>query len=77
MVKTIDSEQLKTKSLRVQRWEDEGGQMIEDNDSSPAPIHARKRVPSLQWNEGFVIVPVQPGHGMILIREKQAKQPNP
>lgn len=80
MVKTIDSERLKTELLGIQRWENEGGQMIEDNDSSPdqtfvrsAPIRARRPVPSLRWNKRFVIEPFLPGNGMILINEKHEK----
>ena len=82
MLKTIDSERLKTELLDTQRWENEGGQIIEVNASphliliQPARIHARrqKRVRPLQWNERYVIQPFQPGiHGMILISEKPAK----
>ena len=69
-----------TELLGMQRWEDEGGQRIEDNDSSPdqisiqlAPTHARRRIPSLRWDQSFVIQPFHPGNGMILIREKYAK----
>lgn len=77
MVKTIDSERLKTDLLRVQSWEDEGGQLIDDNGSSAAPLHVRRRVTSMRWNEKFVIEPFQPGNGTILISEKHAKQTNP
>lgn len=77
MVKTINSERLTTTELLgMQRWEDEGGQMSEDNDSSPdplfvqpAPIHARRQITSLRWNERFVIRPFHPGIGMVLISE--------
>jgi hypothetical protein len=62
MVKTTDSERLKTELLGMQRWEDEGGQMSEGNNASPdplfvrtAPIHARRHVSSLQWDKSFVI----------------------
>jgi hypothetical protein len=79
MIKTIDSERLKIELLGKQRWEDEGGQMIEDNDSSPdqifvqpAPIHARRRVTSLRWNERFVIQPFHRSNGIFLIRQKPA-----
>ena len=81
MVKTIDSERLRAELLGMQqRWEDEGGQMVKDNDSSPdqifvqpAPIHARRRVTSLKWNERFVIQPFQRGNGMILLSKKHTK----
>ena len=79
MAKTIDSERLKTERLGMQRWEDEGGQMIEDNDSSPepiivrpAPIHARRRVMSLRWNEKFVMQPFHRSGGFFLIRQAHA-----
>lgn len=79
MVKTIDSERLKTELLGMQRWEDEGGQNIEGNDVSPdplfvrpAPIHARRHVSSLQWNEGFVIQPFLRSGGIFFIRQVPA-----
>lgn len=79
MVKTIDSERLTTELLGMQRWEDEGGQMIEDNNSSPdqifiqpAPIHAQRRVTSLRWNERFVIQPFHRSHGIFLIKQEPA-----
>ena len=82
MVKTIDSERLTTEVLGIQRWEDEGGRMIEGNKEShdlvlvrPALVRARKRVTSLRWNERFVIQPFRPSVGMSLIREKQASKP--
>ncbi len=77
MVKTIDSGSLKTELLGMQRWEDEGGQTVEGQGALPDPtivrpqaIHARRRITSLRWNERFVIRRFQPGHGMILKREK-------
>lgn len=77
MVKTIDSKRPKTELAGIQRWEDEGGQMIESNGASPdpilvrpAPIHARRHVSSLRWDERFVIQPYRPGIGMMLISEK-------
>lgn len=76
MVKAIDSERLKTELPGMQRGEGKGGQTIEDNDSSPepiivrpAPIHARRRVTSLRWNEKFVIQPFHRSGGFFLIRE--------
>ena len=76
MVKAIDSEGLKTELPGMQRGKGEGGQMIEDNDSShdptivpPAPIHARRRVMSLRWNEKFVIQPFHRSGGFLLIRQ--------
>lgn len=83
MLRTIDSERLKTELLDTQRWEDEGGQIIEGKDAlphliliQPALPHARRqrRAISLQWNERFVIQPFRPGiGGMMLIGEKPAK----
>lgn len=79
MVKTIDSERLKIELLGTQRWEDEGGQIIEAKDASPAPMfvrrpapgRVRRRVTTLRWNERFIIQPFRPGIGMLLISEKQ------
>ena len=77
MTKTIDSEGLKNEFLDVQRWEDEGGQMIEN--SSPmtdplsvplVPINAGSHSSSLRWNKRLVIEPFQPGNGIFLIRKK-------
>jgi hypothetical protein len=72
MVKTIDSKWLKDELLDTQRWEDEGGQMMENNAPLPVPpasINAGRHHASLQWNERFVIEPFQPNHGMFLIRK--------
>jgi hypothetical protein len=77
VAKTIDSERLNTELPRMQRWEDEGGQTIEDTGSSPAPMHARRRVTSLRWNEKFMIEPFLPGSGMIRLSEKHATRTNP
>lgn len=83
MLKTIDSERLKTELLDTQRWEDEGGQIMEGYDAlphliliRPAKPHARrqKRAMALQWNERFVIQLFRPDiGGLILISEKPAK----
>lgn len=77
MAKTIDSERLKNELLGMQRREDEGGQIIEGKDASPdplfvrpAPIHARRHVSALQWNEGFVIQPFHRSGGIFLIRQE-------
>jgi len=82
MVKTIDSERPTTELLGAQRWEDEGGQIIAGNDTSPdpifvrpEPIHARRHVASMRWNERFVIQPVRPGVGMILISQYMQTKP--
>lgn len=82
MAKTIDSERLRTELLGMQRWEDEGGRMIEDSNSSadqifvqPASIRARRRIPSLRWSEKFMIQPFQPAHGMILMSENMQYKP--
>jgi hypothetical protein len=80
MVKTIDSERLKTELLGMQHWEDEGGQMIEGNNASPdlrfartAPIHARRRhVASLQWDKAFVIQPFHRSASNFLIIQEPA-----
>jgi hypothetical protein len=79
MVKTIDSERLKTELLGMQRWEDEGGQMIGGNDASPdplfvrpAPIPARRHVSSLQWDKAFVIQPFHRSGDNSLIRQEPA-----
>jgi hypothetical protein len=78
MVKTIDSERLKTELLGMQRWEDEGGQMIEGNNASPhplfartAPIHARRHVSSLQWDKAFVIQPFHRSGGDFLTQARK------
>jgi hypothetical protein len=79
MFKIIDSEWLKNQLLDMQRWEDEGGHMIENN----APMSDRLSVPPvstnagrhhtlLQWNKRFVIEPFQPGNGIFLIRKNHA-----
>jgi hypothetical protein len=75
MVKTIDSQWLKTELLDMQRWEDEGGQMIENNvplqlSVPPVPINPGRHDAFLQWNKQFVIEPLQPGHGLFLIRKE-------
>ncbi len=82
MVKTIDSERLKDELLGNQSWENEGGQMVNDYDSSadqifvqPAPIHARRRITSLRWNEAYVIQPFRPGNGTILLGENMQHKP--
>jgi hypothetical protein len=79
MVKTIDSEWLKNDLVDVHRWEDEGGQMIENNVTMPdwlsvppVSISAGMRDTSLQWNERFIIEPSQPGFSILLIRKKHA-----
>jgi hypothetical protein len=72
MVKTIDSEWLKNDFLDTQRWEDEGGKIIENSappSVSPASLNAGRHHVSLQWNERFVIEPFQPNHGIFLIRK--------
>lgn len=72
MVKTAESEWLKIELLDLQRWEDEGGPMIETGDLMPGqplvhlvPVYARKRAKSLQWSKGLVIEPFQPGNGIL------------
>jgi hypothetical protein len=70
MIKTIDSQWLKNELLDVQRWEDEGGQMIEDNAPLPVPsasINVVRHHASLQWNEQLVIEPFQPNNGIFFI----------
>ena len=79
MDKTIDSEWLKNDLVDVHRWEDEGGQMIENNAAMPdrlsvplVSISAGIRDTSLQWNERLIIEPSQPGISILLIRKKHA-----
>lgn len=73
MIKTIESESPKAELLDIQRWEDEGGQMNERNDSmadrllvQPVPVNTGKHDRSMQWNGQFVIEPCQPGNGILL-----------
>jgi hypothetical protein len=77
MVKTIDSGWLRNELLDMQRWEDEGGQIIENNapmpdqlSVPPAPINSGRQARFLQWNERFVIEPSQPRTGIFLTRKK-------
>jgi hypothetical protein len=77
MVKTIDSKWLKNELLDVQRWEDEGGQMTENNapppDRLPVPpasITAGRHHASLQWNKRFVIEQFRPNNGVFSMRKK-------
>jgi hypothetical protein len=75
MVKTIDSQWLKNGLLDMQRWENEDGQMIENNaplrlSFQPVPLSPGSHDRSLQWNERFVIEPFQPSNGIFLIRKK-------
>ena len=75
MVKTIDSQWLKNELLDVQRWEDEGGKVIENNallwvSIRHLPVNPRRRDKSLEWNKQFVIEPFQPRNGILLMRKK-------
>jgi hypothetical protein len=72
IVKTADSELLEMELLDIQRWEDEGGQGVENSDSGHAqiPIHlvsipARKHATALQWDKRWNIEPFQPGNGIL------------
>ena len=74
MVKTIDSQWLNNELLDTERWENEGGQMIENN--SPwrisiqhLPVTPRRHDKSLEWNKRFVIEPFQPRNGISLTRK--------
>jgi hypothetical protein len=75
MVKTIDSDWLRNELLDMQRWEDEGGQIIENNvpqrlSVQPVPINPGRHGRFLQWSERFVIEPFQPRNGIFLTRKK-------
>jgi hypothetical protein len=73
MVKTIDSQWLKNERLDVQRWEDEGGHLIENNATLPDPsasINVVRHHASLQWNERFVMEPFQPNNGVFFFGKK-------
>lgn len=72
MVKTADTQLLETELLDLQRWEDEGGQVIENSDLRDSPLHlqlvgvpTRKHATSLQWNKRLVIEPFQPSSGIL------------
>ena len=80
MVKTIDSIWLKNEVLDIQRWENEGGQTIE-NDAPildrllvpPVPISIRSYDRSQQWSERFVIEPFLPKNGILYIRKNMQR----
>ena len=72
MLKIADTQLPETELLDLERWEDEGGQVIENRDLRDRPEHlrlvivpARKHVTSLQWNKRLVIEPFQPGSGIL------------
>jgi len=77
MADTIKLEGLKTELIHILRWEDDGGKIIEINDSmpdrqfvQPLRITAGMHDTSLQWNEQFVIEPFQAGTRIDLIKRK-------
>ena len=79
MTETMKPERLKTEPQDIQRWEDEGGQMNEQNELmtdrllvQPMPINKGPLDKSLQWNKRFTIELFQPGNGMFWIRKKHA-----
>ena len=79
MVKKIKREwqRAETELLNILRWEEEGGAIIEINDSSPdrqfvrpIPVTVEIRDASLQWNKQFSIEPFQAGTRIDLIKRK-------
>lgn len=72
MVKTIDSKRPKTELQGMQRWEDEGGQIIANSDASPEPVPARRHVASLRWDKRFVIQSFHRNGGLFWIRQEPA-----
>ena len=79
MTEIIKPEQLKIEHLDIQRWEDEGGQMNEQNEFmpdrllvQPLPINTGRHDRSQQWNKRFIIEPFPPGNGIFWIRKKHA-----
>jgi hypothetical protein len=78
MAKTMDLQRLKSELLDVQRWEDEGGQMIDNNAPLPVPlasINAGRHHESLQWNQRFVIEPFQPNNIVFPINKNLQRIP--
>lgn len=74
MVKTIDSQWLKKELLDMQRWEDEGGKINENNvplriSIQYLPLNPRRHDKSLEWNKRFVIEPFQARNGILLTRK--------
>jgi hypothetical protein len=79
MVKTIHSKWRRNELLDIQRWENEGGQMIENN--SPLrisiqylPVNPRRHDKSLEWNKRFVIEPFRPRKGILLTNKIQTNE---
>jgi len=74
-----ESERSKSVIENIQRWEDDGGKIIETNHLmldppfvQPVPINGVMHDTSLQWNEQFVIEPFQAGARIGLIKRKAA-----
>jgi hypothetical protein len=83
MVKTIRSRRSKADLLDLWRWEDDGGQIVEDHGSLSdqtfvrhTPIQIRRHVISLQWNERFVIEPFQSDSGILREDTTSKGKPN-
>jgi hypothetical protein len=84
MADTIQLEWLKTELMNRLRWEDDGGQNIENNDSildrqfvQPALPTTGMHATSLQWNEQFSFEPFQAGTRIDLIKRKAStKRPS-
>ena len=77
MVEIIKLERLKTELINILRWEDDGGKIIEINDSMPGKQFVRSVLrpgrisdTALKWNEQFVIEPFQAGTRIDLIKRK-------
>ena len=79
MVKAIESQWLKNELLDVLRWEDEGGQMSENNaplriSIQHLPVNPRRHDKSLEWNKRFVIEPFRPRTGILLTNRIQTNE---
>ena len=77
MPDTIKLDSLKTELMNRLRWEDDGGQNMENNDSMLDWQFIQTGLPtagmhtaSLQWNEQFVIEPFHAGTRIDLIKRK-------
>jgi hypothetical protein len=70
---------IETELVSILRWEDDGGKIIEMNDSvrirdrqfvQPVLPNGGVHAASLQWNDQFVIEPFQAGTRIDLIKSK-------
>lgn len=74
MGETIESKWPKNELLDMQRWENEGGQIIENNvplrvSIQHLPVNPRRHDKSLEWNKRFVIELFQPRNGILLTKK--------